>query len=113
MMTCFSQSKYGLHCDHFSVDSFRHKRTGERGKGGMSYHEFLESIKPSVLNIDKTSLSVYCIKAWNPACEEQCFDRCHRLGQTKDVTITKVSCLRIFSVIKSFTNFAGSSDLQK
>lgn len=30
-------------------------------------------------------------KAWNPASEEQCFDRCHRLGQTKDVIITKVS----------------------
>nr|XP_022335215.1 helicase-like transcription factor [Crassostrea virginica] len=27
--------------------------------------------------------------AWNPASEEQCFDRCHRLGQTKDVIITK------------------------
>ncbi|XP_061173293.1 helicase-like transcription factor [Saccostrea echinata] len=26
---------------------------------------------------------------WNPATEEQCFDRCHRLGQTKDVIITK------------------------
>lgn len=30
-------------------------------------------------------------KAWNPASEEQCFDRCHRLGQTKDVIITKVT----------------------
>lgn len=28
--------------------------------------------------------------AWNPAIEEQCFDRCHRLGQTKDVRIIKV-----------------------
>ncbi|OPL32648.1 helicase-like factor transcription, partial [Mytilus galloprovincialis] len=28
--------------------------------------------------------------AWNPATEEQCFDRCHRLGQTRNVTITKV-----------------------
>ncbi|XP_071164923.1 helicase-like transcription factor [Mytilus edulis] len=27
--------------------------------------------------------------AWNPATEEQCFDRCHRLGQTRNVTITK------------------------
>ncbi|XP_061173292.1 helicase-like transcription factor [Saccostrea echinata] len=26
---------------------------------------------------------------WNPAAEEQCFDRCHRFGQTKDVLITK------------------------
>ncbi|XP_074614398.1 helicase-like transcription factor [Acropora palmata] len=27
--------------------------------------------------------------AWNPAVEEQCFDRCHRLGQTQEVIITK------------------------
>lgn len=27
--------------------------------------------------------------AWNPAVEEQCFDRSHRLGQTKEVIITK------------------------
>ncbi|XP_048583769.1 helicase-like transcription factor isoform X2 [Nematostella vectensis] len=26
---------------------------------------------------------------WNPATEEQCFDRCHRLGQTEEVIITK------------------------
>lgn len=29
-------------------------------------------------------------QAWNPAIEEQCFDRSHRLGQTKEVIITKV-----------------------
>lgn len=27
--------------------------------------------------------------AWNPAAEDQCFDRCHRLGQKQDVVITK------------------------
>ncbi len=27
--------------------------------------------------------------AWNPATEEQCFDRTHRLGQAKNVTIHK------------------------
>eukprot|EP00794_Sanderia_malayensis_P009927 gene9927-10945_t len=27
--------------------------------------------------------------AWNPAAEDQCFNRCHRLGQTKDVLVTK------------------------
>jgi len=27
--------------------------------------------------------------AWNPAIEEQCFDRSHRLGQTQEVIITK------------------------
>ena len=28
--------------------------------------------------------------AWNPASEEQCFDRCHRLGQTRAVTVVKL-----------------------
>ncbi|KAK5886770.1 hypothetical protein CesoFtcFv8_017774 [Champsocephalus esox] len=27
--------------------------------------------------------------AWNPATEEQCIDRCHRLGQTRRVVVTK------------------------
>lgn len=27
--------------------------------------------------------------AWNPSTEEQCFDRIHRLGQTKNVEIIK------------------------
>uniref|UniRef100_A0AAV2JHR4 Helicase-like transcription factor n=1 Tax=Knipowitschia caucasica TaxID=637954 RepID=A0AAV2JHR4_KNICA len=27
--------------------------------------------------------------AWNPATEEQCIDRCHRLGQKKNVVVTK------------------------
>lgn len=29
-------------------------------------------------------------KAWNPATEEQCIDRCHRLGQKRKVIVTKV-----------------------
>ena len=27
--------------------------------------------------------------AWNPATEDQCFDRIHRLGQTEDVVVTR------------------------
>jgi len=27
--------------------------------------------------------------AWNPASEDQCFDRCHRLGQTEEVKVYK------------------------
>ena len=34
---------------------------------------------------------LFVLQAWNPAAEDQCFDRCHRLGQTKDVIVTKVS----------------------
>ncbi|XP_075241489.1 helicase-like transcription factor isoform X2 [Convolutriloba macropyga] len=30
--------------------------------------------------------------AWNPSVEDQCFDRCHRLGQQNDVTIHKLVC---------------------
>ena len=30
--------------------------------------------------------------AWNPSVEDQCFDRCHRLGQDKEVTIYKLIC---------------------
>lgn len=36
--------------------------------------------------------TVACVfQAWNPASEEQCIDRCHRLGQTRKVVVTKVS----------------------
>ena len=37
-----------------------------------------------------SSVLLFVFQAWNPASEDQCFDRCHRLGQTKDVIITKV-----------------------
>ena len=43
----------------------------------------------------------YYTKAWNPATEDQCFDRCHRLGQTRDVVVTKVWFL--VSSLRSFT----------
>uniref|UniRef100_A0A8C5M7S6 Helicase like transcription factor n=1 Tax=Leptobrachium leishanense TaxID=445787 RepID=A0A8C5M7S6_9ANUR len=41
------------------------------------------------LNLTAASRLYLMDPAWNPAAEEQCFDRCHRLGQTKDVIITK------------------------
>ncbi|KAF3845222.1 hypothetical protein F7725_008385 [Dissostichus mawsoni] len=34
-------------------------------------------------------LSLKAGGAWNPATEEQCIDRCHRLGQTRRVVVTK------------------------
>lgn len=38
------------------------------------------------------SLGVHCVfQAWNPATEEQCIDRCHRLGQERNVVVTKVT----------------------
>ncbi|KAH9523505.1 hypothetical protein Btru_040176 [Bulinus truncatus] len=52
---------------------------------------FLLSLKAGGVGINLTAASrVFLLDpAWNPAAEEQCFDRCHRLGQTKDVVITK------------------------
>ncbi|XP_030837529.1 uncharacterized protein LOC100893394 isoform X2 [Strongylocentrotus purpuratus] len=52
---------------------------------------FLLSLKAGGVGLNLTAASrLYLLDpAWNPACEEQSFDRCHRLGQTKDVTITK------------------------
>merc|ERR1711953_1228199 len=29
---------------------------------------------------------------WNPSVEDQCLDRCHRLGQKKEVNIFKLIC---------------------
>lgn len=37
-------------------------------------------------------------QAWNPATEEQCIDRCHRLGQNRKVVVTKVRNLDSASI---------------
>ncbi|KAK0069593.1 helicase-like transcription factor [Biomphalaria pfeifferi] len=52
---------------------------------------FLLSLKAGGVGINLTAASrVFLLDpAWNPAAEDQCFDRCHRLGQTRDVVITK------------------------
>nr|XP_025036939.1 helicase-like transcription factor isoform X1 [Pelodiscus sinensis] len=41
------------------------------------------------LNLTAASQVFLMDPAWNPAAEDQCFDRCHRLGQKQDVVITK------------------------
>ncbi|XP_028650528.2 helicase-like transcription factor isoform X1 [Erpetoichthys calabaricus] len=41
------------------------------------------------LNLTAASRVFLMDPAWNPAAEDQCFDRCHRLGQMKEVIITK------------------------
>ncbi|NXW87489.1 HLTF factor, partial [Alopecoenas beccarii] len=41
------------------------------------------------LNLTAASRVFLMDPAWNPAAEEQCFDRCHRLGQNREVVITK------------------------
>ncbi|XP_046585376.1 helicase-like transcription factor [Haliotis rubra] len=52
---------------------------------------FLISLRAGGVGLNLTAASrVFLMEPhWNPATEEQCFDRCHRLGQTKDVIITK------------------------
>ncbi|KAM9842904.1 helicase-like transcription factor [Aulostomus maculatus] len=41
------------------------------------------------LNLTAASRVFLMDPAWNPATEEQCIDRCHRLGQTRKVLVTK------------------------
>ncbi|NWR35794.1 HLTF factor, partial [Tachuris rubrigastra] len=41
------------------------------------------------LNLTAASRMFLMGPAWNPAAEDQCFDRCHRLGQKHNVVITK------------------------
>ncbi|KAM6127631.1 LOW QUALITY PROTEIN: helicase-like transcription factor [Phoenicopterus ruber ruber] len=41
------------------------------------------------LNLTAASRVFLMDPAWNPAAEDQCFDRCHRLGQKRNVVITK------------------------
>ncbi|TMS21695.1 Helicase-like transcription factor [Larimichthys crocea] len=41
------------------------------------------------LNLTAASRVFLMDPAWNPATEEQCIDRCHRLGQTRNVVVTK------------------------
>nr|XP_019963813.1 PREDICTED: helicase-like transcription factor [Paralichthys olivaceus] len=41
------------------------------------------------LNLTAASRVFLMDPAWNPATEEQCIDRCHRLGQNKKVIVTK------------------------
>ncbi|XP_047467982.1 helicase-like transcription factor [Mugil cephalus] len=51
----------------------------------------LLSLKAGGVGINLTAAShVFLMDpAWNPATEEQCIDRCHRLGQTKKIVVTK------------------------
>ena len=42
------------------------------------------------LNLTAARKLILLDPAWNPATEEQCFDRIHRLGQTEDVEIIRL-----------------------
>ncbi|KAG7263549.1 hypothetical protein CRUP_018492, partial [Coryphaenoides rupestris] len=51
----------------------------------------LLSLKAGGVGLNLTAASrVFLMEpAWNPAAEQQCIDRCHRLGQTRKVFVTK------------------------
>ncbi|XP_009296828.1 helicase-like transcription factor isoform X2 [Danio rerio] len=51
----------------------------------------LLSLKAGGVGLNLTAASQVFVMdpAWNPAAEDQCVDRCHRLGQSRDVVITK------------------------
>lgn len=53
---------------------------------------FLLSLKAAGVGLNLVSASrVYMVDPWwNPAVEEQAMDRVHRLGQTRDVTVTRL-----------------------
>ncbi|XP_008278342.1 helicase-like transcription factor [Stegastes partitus] len=53
----------------------------------QSEREEYERARKEGKNIIKRCVS--SAQAWNPATEEQCIDRCHRLGQKKNVVVTK------------------------
>ena len=52
----------------------------------------LISLKSASLGINLTCANHVILMDlwWNPAVEEQAIDRAHRIGQTKDVTVTRI-----------------------
>lgn len=61
----------------------------DESAGGPSI--MLLSLKAGGVGLNLTAASYVFLMdpAWNPAAEDQCVDRCHRLGQKRDVVITK------------------------
>nr|XP_060623727.1 helicase-like transcription factor isoform X2 [Anolis sagrei ordinatus] len=69
------------------VEAIQHFQSNETGSPTV----MLLSLKAGGVGLNLTAASrVFLMDpAWNPAAEDQCFDRCHRLGQKQDVIITK------------------------
>ncbi|XP_042314519.1 helicase-like transcription factor [Sceloporus undulatus] len=69
------------------VEAIRQFQSNEVGSPTV----MLLSLKAGGVGLNLTAASrVFLMDpAWNPAAEDQCFDRCHRLGQKQDVIITK------------------------
>ncbi|KAM4723825.1 helicase-like transcription factor isoform 1-T4 [Anableps anableps] len=62
-----------------------------QSSAGDSPKIMLLSLKAGGVGVNLTAAShVFLMDpAWNPATEEQCIDRCHRLGQKRNVVVTK------------------------
>merc|ERR1719516_548619 len=62
-----------------------------QARGKLSPKVLLLSLKAGGVGLNLTSANHLLLldPAWNPASESQCFDRIHRLGQTKPVFIYK------------------------
>ncbi|KAM6062958.1 helicase-like transcription factor isoform 2-T2 [Chlamydotis macqueenii] len=69
------------------VEAIRYFQSSQAGSPTV----MLLSLKAGGVGLNLTAASrVFLMDpAWNPAAEDQCFDRCHRLGQKHDVVITK------------------------
>ncbi|XP_067410827.1 helicase-like transcription factor isoform X4 [Emydura macquarii macquarii] len=67
-----------------AIQSFQNSQAG-------SPTIMLLSLKAGGVGLNLTAASQVFLMdpAWNPAAEDQCFDRCHRLGQKQAVVITK------------------------
>lgn len=66
-------------------------------------------IELALIFTQRAHLCFFCVlfvQAWNPAAEDQCVDRCHRLGQSRDVVITKVQYL-IYAMAGAQRNDSG------
>nr|XP_056706370.1 helicase-like transcription factor [Euleptes europaea] len=69
------------------VEAIQQFQSAEAGSPAV----MLLSLKAGGVGLNLTAASQVFLMdpAWNPAAEDQCFDRCHRLGQKQDVIITK------------------------
>jgi SNF2 family DNA or RNA helicase len=71
--------------------SFKAGNTGERTICPLGAGEILDLPLRLGLNLTACNNVILVDLWWNPALEDQAFDRAHRLGQTRDVNIYKLT----------------------
>ncbi|PVV00312.1 hypothetical protein BB560_005311 [Smittium megazygosporum] len=67
----------------------------EQFNNNPRYHCFLSSTRAGGLGINLTGANcvIFFDSDWNPSMDAQCQDRCHRIGQTRDVKIYRLITL--------------------